>query len=100
MINFVEEIIDLLKPYNLNLDDVIFVVNGNAMQKDEFLEKFAIDYNNDWGFSKFENVQLVIDDYTWFERTNYDGREKFILKAHPLLSTFENQESHTDFFYR
>ena len=100
MINFVDEIIDLLKQYNLNLNDVIFVVNGNAMQKDEFLEKFSIDYDNDWGFSKFENVQLVIDDYTWFERTSYDGREKFILKAHPLLSTFENQESHTDFFYR
>ena len=100
MINFIDEIVDLLKQYNLNLDDVIFVVNGNIVQKDGYLEKFSIDYDNDWGFSKFENVQLVIDDYTWFERTSYDGREKFILKAHPLLSDFKYQESHTKFFYR
>ena len=40
-----------------------------------------------------------IDDYTWFERTSYDGCEKFVLKAHPLLSKYQNRESHEEYFY-
>ena len=100
MINFLDEIYDLLSIYNLNLKDVIFVVNGNVVKSDEFLEKYDVSYDNDWGLCELKNIQLIVDEYTWFERTSYDGRERFILKAHPILSTYENQESHTCYFYR
>ena len=100
MINFVYEINDLLNKYNLNLNEVILVVEGNIVKSDEFLEKYDVSYDNDWGLCEFKNIHLVVDDYTWFERTSYDGCERFILKVHPLLSTYENQESHTGYFYR
>ncbi|MBQ2653211.1 MAG: hypothetical protein IJF83_06605 [Methanobrevibacter sp.] len=100
MINFLDEIYDLLSRYKLNLNEVIFVVNGNVVKSDEFLEKYNVFYDNDWGLCELKNIQLIVDDYAWFERTSNDGRERFILKAHPLLSTYENQESHTSYFYR
>ena len=100
MINIVNEIYDLLNKYNLNLNDVILAVEGNIVKSNEFLEKYDISYDNDWGLCELKNIQLIVDDYTWFERTSYDGRERFILKAHPRLSTYENQESHIGYFYR
>ncbi|WP_458404133.1 hypothetical protein [Methanobrevibacter sp.] len=100
MINFVDEISGLLNEYNLDLNDVILVVEGNVVKSDEFLEQYNVFYDNDWGLCELKNIQLIVDDYTWFERTSYDGRERFILKAHPLLSSYENQESHTSYFYR
>ena len=36
MINLVYEISDLLKEYDLNLDDVVFVVNGDVVEKEDF----------------------------------------------------------------
>ena len=100
MINIVNEIYDLLNKYNLNLNDVILAVEGNIVKSNEFLEKYDISYDNDWGLCELKNIQLIVDDYAWFERTSNDGRERFILKAHPLLSTYENQESHIGYFYR
>ena len=85
MINIVNEIYDLLNKYNLNLNDVILAVEGNIVKSNEFLEKYDISYDNDWGLCELKNIQLIVDDYAWFERTSYDGRERFILKAHPLL---------------
>ena len=100
MINFLEEINELLREHNLNLNQVVFVVDGNVVEKEEFLEKYDVFYDNSWGFCNFSNIQIIIDDYAWFERTSYDGCEKFVLKAHPLLSEYQNQESHTEYFYR
>lgn len=99
MINLVYEISDLLKEYDLNLDDVVFVVNGDVVEKEDFLDKYDVFYDNGWGLCNFANIQIVIDDYTWFERTSYDGCEKFVLKAHPLLSKYQNRESHGEYFY-
>ena len=99
MINLVYEISDLLKEYDLNLDDVVFVVNGDVVEKEDFLDKYAVFYDNGWGLCNFANIQIVIDDYTWFERTSYDSCEKFVLKAHPLLSKYQNRESHGEYFY-
>lgn len=91
MINLVDEISDLLTEYNLNLNDVIFVVNCGVVENEDFLEKNDVFYDNGWGLCNFANIQIVIDDYAWFERTSYDGCEKFILKAHPLLSKYQNR---------
>lgn len=100
MINFLEEIGDLLNEHDLNLNDVIFVVDGNIVENGDFLEKYDVCYDDDFGLCHFIDIQIIIDDYAWFERTSYDGCEKFVLKAHPLLSTYENQESHTEYFFR
>ena len=97
--NLVDEICNILDSCNLNFDDVVFVVNSQIIGKEEFLDKFDLDYDGGWGSCNFENIQVIVDDYTWFERTSYDGCEKFILKAHPILSRYENQESHTKYFY-
>jgi len=99
MINLLEEIGEMLNEHNLNINDVVFVVDGNIVENEDFLEKYDVCYNHDWGLCNFSNIQVVIDDYTWFERTSYDGREKFVLKAHPILSDYQNQESHTRYFY-
>ena len=71
MINLVDEISDLLMEYNLNLNDVVFVVKENVFENGDFLEKFDVFYDNGWGLCNFSNIQIVIDDYTWFERTSY-----------------------------
>ena len=71
MINLVDEISDLLMEYNLNLNDVVFVVKENVFENEDFLEKFDVFYDNGWGLCNFSNIQIVIDDYTWFERTSY-----------------------------
>ncbi len=71
MINLVDEISDLLMEYNLNLNDVVFVVMENVVENEDFLEKFDVFYDNGWGLCNFSNIQIVIDDYTWFERTSY-----------------------------
>lgn len=100
MINLLDEINELSDKYNFNLNDVVFVVEGNVIENNDFLEKYDVFYDNDFGSCHLANIQIIIDDYSWFERTSYDGCEKFVLKAHPLLSTYENQESHTEYFYR
>lgn len=46
MINFLDEIYDLLSMYNLNLNKVILVVNGNVVESDEFLEKYNVFYDD------------------------------------------------------
>ncbi|MBR0271447.1 MAG: hypothetical protein IJQ68_05580 [Methanobrevibacter sp.] len=94
-INLLDECVSLLKEYDLNLDDITVVFKGEVLNN---LEKLDVDYDNSWGHCNFDDIQLIIDEYTWFERTSYNGCEKFILKAHPLLSTFKNHESHTEFF--
>ena len=71
MINLVDEISDLLMEYNLNLNDVVFVVMENVVENEDFLEKFDVFYDNGWGLCNFSNIQIVIDDYTWFERTGF-----------------------------
>ena len=75
------------------------MVNGDVVEKEDFLDKYDVFYDNGWGLCNFTNIQIVIDDYTWFERTSYDGCEKFVLKAHPLLSKYQNRESHGEYFY-
>lgn len=90
----------MLADYALDLKDVVIVIGGVVLRKDEISDKLNIEYDNDWGSCNLEDIQVIVDDYTWFERTSYDGFEKFILKAHPILSAYENQESHTDFFFR
>lgn len=100
MINILDEIKELLNEHNLNLSEVAFLVDGNLVEHDDFLEKYDVFYDNDFGLCHFASIQIIIDDYTWFERTSYDGCEKFVLKAHPLLSNYENQESHTEYFFR
>lgn len=72
----------------------------NVVRNDDFFLKnmmFAIIII---GVYVFLNIQIIIDDYAWFERTIFDGREKFVLKARPILSEYQNQESHTEYFYR
>ena len=95
LVNLLEETKTILNRHNLTLDDVTVIFNGKVLENDE---KIAAEldkcYDNMWGFLTFKDIQLVVDDYTWFERASYDGKEEFILKAHPLLSDFKNCEFH------
>ena len=59
MINLVYEISDLLKEYDLNLDDVVFVVNGDVVEKEDFLDKYGVFYDNGWGLCNFANIQIL-----------------------------------------
>ena len=98
LINLLEETKDLLKEYDLTLADVTVVFKGKVLETtDEIIYEFDLDYDNGWAFLTFTDIQLVVDDYTWFERASYDGKEKFILKAHSLLSSYENNEFHPGF---
>ena len=99
-INLLYETISILDQYDLDLNDVTVLFKGNVINDSDVKEKLNVDYDNSWGHCNFKDIQLIIDDYTWFERTSYDGCEKYILKAHPLLSNFKNQESHSDNFLR
>ena len=97
-INLLDETISILDQYDLDLNDVTVLFNGEMLNTTDAKEKLNVDYDNSWGHCNFEDIQLIIDDYTWFERASYDGYEKYILKAHPLLSIYNNQEAHTEFF--
>ena len=94
MMNLYSEACEVLKEYGLSIDDVDVIFEGERLNKSQIKEKMDILYDNSWGRLCFKDIQLVVDDFTWFERASYDGCEKFILKAHPLLSSFKNQESH------
>ena len=95
LVNLLEETKSILNQYDLTLDDVTVVFKGKILETmDEIVEELDKDYDNGWAFLTFKDIQLVVDDYTWFERASYDGKEKFILKAHPLLSNFKNFEFH------
>jgi len=95
MMNLLEETLSELKKYGLNLSDVKVIFKGQFFQNESEIKKvLSIEYDNSWGLLQHGDIQLIVDDYTWIERTSYDGREKYILKAHPLLSTYENQEHH------
>ena len=98
LINLLDETIYILNKYNLDLNDVTVLFKGEVINASDVKEKLNVDYDNSWGHCNFEDIQLIIDDYTLFERASYDGYEKYILKAHPLLSIYNNQEAHTDFF--
>lgn len=39
MINIIDEVGELLNEYNLNLNDVIFVFNGNVVENEDFFRK-------------------------------------------------------------
>ena len=93
--NLLDETISILDRYNLDLDDVSVLFNGKIIISEDVKEKLNVEYDNGWGSSNFEDIQLIIDEYTWFERASYDGCEKYVLKAHPLLSAYKNQEVHT-----
>ena len=95
MMNLFEETVSELKKHDLKLSDVKVIFKGQFLENDSEIKKaMSIDYDNSWGFLQHGDIQLIVDDYTWIERTSYDGCEKYILKAHPLLSTYENQEHH------
>ena len=95
MMNLLEETVIELKKYDLKLSDVKVIFKGQFLQKESEIKKvLSIEYDNSWGFLQHGDIQLIIDDYTWIERTSYDGCEKYIIKAHPLLSDYENQEHH------
>lgn len=98
--NLYDETIQTLTEYGLTLSDVIVVFQGNILKdSSQILDKLNHEYDNTWGTTYFRDIQLIIDEYTWFERTSYDGCEKYILKAHPIHSNYSNVESHTEFFY-
>ena len=94
MINLYLEACEVLKEHGLSIDDVTVIFEGEILDKSQVKEKMNCLYDNSWGRLCFKDIQLAVDDYTWFERASYDGYEKFILKAHPLLSGFKNHESH------
>jgi hypothetical protein len=99
-INLLEETICTLNHYNLDLSDVTVIFNGETLSTADAKDKLNVDYDNSWGHCNFKDIHLVIDEYTWFERASYDGCEKYILKAHPVFSTYNNEGAHTEFFYR
>lgn len=94
-INLLDETVSILNKYNLDLNDVTVLFKGEIINSFDVKEKLNVEYDNAWGHSNFEDIQLIIDEYTWFERASYDGCEKYVLKAHPLLSAYKNQEVHT-----
>ena len=67
MKNLYNETIEVLNHYNLKLIDVDVIFNGKLLKdKLEIKTKLDYDYNNSCGSLYFQNIQLVIDDYTWF----------------------------------
>lgn len=98
--NLYEETIQILEEYNLTLNDATIVFKGEILKDtSQIKDKLNHDYNCGWGTTCFKDIQVIIDEYTWFERTSYDGCEKYILKAHPIYSDYENVESHNEIFY-
>lgn len=95
IVNLLAETIEVLNSHGLKITDVKVIFNDNVLKDEsEIRNALDCDYNDGWGTVHFKNIQLVIDDYTWFERTSYDGSEKYVLKAHPILSNYTNSESH------
>ena len=90
--NLLNEIKEACKQVNKDISEVTIIFKGHII-KDYTIFK-TTDYNPGYGNCKIKDLQIIIDDYTWFERSSYDGAEKFELKAHPINSSYENKEYH------
>ena len=81
MMNLLEETVIELKKYDLKLSDVKVIFKGQFLQKESEIKKvLSIEYDNSWGFLQHGDIQLIIDDYTWIERTSYDGCNRVNLR--------------------
>ena len=90
MQNLLKEIKRELREFKKNISDVTILYKGEKITDYSLLD---FDYNEGYGFTNVEDLYIIIDDYTWLERESYDGLEGFTVKAHPLKSKYENQES-------
>ena len=54
---------------------------GNA-EYEEFLKDVDFEYDNDYGMQRVRGY-IVMNDGTWFERAEYDGREWWEFKKKP-----------------
>lgn len=63
--NLYEETIQKLKEYDLILNDVTIIFQGEILKNNQQIrEKLNQDYNYGWGRTYFPNIQIIIDEHT------------------------------------
>ena len=99
MKNLLEEIIEELKELGLTLNDVIIIYHGEILKFKTYddYKKLDIDYEESFGRCNIRDVQVVVDNTTWFERTSFDGAEGFDLRTNPLNGTYKEKYLETHY---
>ncbi|MEE3324163.1 MAG: hypothetical protein VZR33_02425 [Methanosphaera sp.] len=95
MINFYEEIENILKEYNKSINDIIWIGTKNyKVNKEKFLEDSKhLKYDNGYGLSII-NENLIIAGINWhLVRWEYDGSEGFTFVS--LLGEPEEEQEYT-----
>lgn len=84
MRNLLEETLKCLKENGLELHDVRWIgCEKFQMPISEFIEKADTEYDSGYGSQEVATDLLVVGDYFWLERHEYDGCEWWEYKTMP-----------------
>jgi hypothetical protein len=61
---------------------ISLIPNYSYAEYEEFLKNVNFEYDNDYG-KQYVQGYIVMNDGTWFERDDYDGREWWKFKKKP-----------------
>lgn len=84
MINLLQETLEILKKHDLSEEDVTWV--GTVTHKitwDNFKKIANTEYYNGFGSAKVAQDLLIVGDWFWLERYEYDGAEEWRYKELP-----------------
>ena len=96
--NLARETLDTLKRYGKTIRDVRWVGYYDSDRKkrisvDEFfVVAMRTNYDNDYGLPEIDTSLIVVGDYWWLERAEYDGSEWWEFKTMPKKDEYEVEE--------
>lgn len=90
MKNLLKETKNILKEYNKDIDDIVWVGTYNHfVNKEDFIKLADTDYDGGYGAVNVATNLLIVGNDWWLERDEYDGSEWWEYKTMPSKPTEE-----------
>ena len=86
-INFQDETIKKIISLGYNPDDIAWIgTSEECFSIDNFFNVINFNYNNGYGWNEIRSdLKIVFTDYSWLERSEYDGSEWWSYKSCPRM---------------
>lgn len=82
--NLLEETIDILKEHGLGIEDIRYIQGYKfGISIENFIEVADFEYDNDFGSTEVAEDLVIVGDYWWLERHEYEGSEWWEFKTMP-----------------